>query len=434
MLSTGRRAAVIAIIMATFSAAAALAVPGDLDLSFGTGGKVVTDFGYNEFGFAIVPESFVPFPGKPRVTDLVVDGQLESDTAEEFAVARYLPDGGLDPAFGTGGKVVTDFYGRRDQAVALAVQRDGRIVAGGTSTVRDVNKDFALARYQTDGSLDPSFGTGGRVVTDLGGSIDDAEAMAIQRDGKIVVAGRSNALGTTLEIVVVRYRSDGSLDRSFGVGGRVFTHFPTETDTGDVGAVAIQRDGKILVGGLAGSAFGGNFSIARFVRNGRLDPTFGTGGKVVTDFGKGSHSRIGALAVRRDGSIVAAGGSNVAGTNDFALAFYRPKWKSRPEHRHRGHRFRRRRRSRRDRSRRRQDRCRRHHLCSTDSEFAVARYAASGDLDPTFGAGGKVETSFGAGTRAFGRSVTLLQGRIIAAGDRGDGTGASDFALAAYQG
>jgi uncharacterized delta-60 repeat protein len=425
----GRQAAAIAIIVATFSVAAALAAPGDLDPSFGTAGEVVTDLGGGELGFAIAPESFVPFRGEPRVTALVVEGQLITDIAEDFAVARYLQDGRVDHTFGSGGKVVTDFYGRRDQAVALAVQRDGRIVAAGTSTDRPGNKDFALARYQTNGRLDSSFGTGGKVVTDLGGNTDDGEAMAIQRDGKIVVAGRTNARGTTLEMVVVRYLANGSLDPTFGAGGRVFTPFPT--DTGDVGATAIQRDGKILVGGLTGSAYGGNFTIARFLRYGRLDPTFGTGGKVVTDFGKSSHSAIRGLAVRRDGSIVAAGLSNVAGTDDFALGFYQPNGSLDP----------------------------RIGMVVTDfsgddqaggivlernkivfggssstfSRFAVARYTDSGDLDPTFGTGGKVETSFGAGTHAAANSVTLFERRIIAAGDT-DEAGTGDFALAAYQG
>jgi uncharacterized delta-60 repeat protein len=432
--------AVVAILV-TSSAAVAFAAPGDLDPSFGTGGKVVTDFGYNETAWASAPESFVPFAGKPRVTDVVVDGQLESPTAEDFALARYFSDGGLDPDFGAAGKVVTDFYGRRDQSVAVAVQRDGEIVAAGTSTddVGPAGKDFALARYQTNGSLDASFGTGGRVVTDLGGGTDDAEAMAIQRDGKIVVAGRSDAVGLPLEIVVVRYLSNGNLDRSFGADGSVFTPFPGldgGLGGGDVGAVAIQRDGKILVGGLTSSAYGGNFMIARFLHNGRPDPSFGTGGKVVTDFGKNSHSAILALAVRRDASIVAAGDSNVAGTNDFALAFYRPNGTLDPsigtvvtdfggDDGAQGMAL-------------EGDKIVVSGISAaspTDAEFALARYTASGDLDPTFGTGGKVETSFGAGTSAGDArvSVTLLNEKIIAAGSIVGTPGTGDFALGAYQ-
>jgi len=430
--------------LVTLTAAVAFAAPGDLDPSFGTGGEVVTDFGYNETAWASAPETFVPFAGKPRVTDVVVDGQLESPTAEDFALSRYFSDGGLDPDFGAAGKVVTDFYGRRDQSVAVAVQRDGGIVAAGTSTddVGPTGKDFALARYQTNGSLDPSFGTGGRVVTDLGGGTDDAEAMAIQRDGKIVVAGRSDAVGLPLEIVVVRYLSNGNLDRSFGVGGRVFTPFPGlggGLGGGDVGAVAIQRDGRILVGGAAHSPYGGSFMIARFLHNGRPDGTFGSGGTVVTDFGKTDPSYILALAIRRDGSIVAAGDVNgVAHTGDFALAFYRPNGSLDPsigtvvtdfggDDEAQGMALER-------------DKIvvsGISYSSPTDSEFALARYTASGDLDPTFGTGGKVETSFGAGTSAGDArvSVTLLNGKIIAAGTLVvSGTaGTGDFALAAYQ-
>jgi uncharacterized delta-60 repeat protein len=146
-----------------------------------------------------------------------------------FALARYRPDGQLDPTFGSGGKVVTDFgtpahkSGRGAEprgAAALAIQGDDKIVvAGGTGS------DFALARYRPDGQLDPTFGSGGKVVTDVGarpGSYErsGANAIAIQPDGKILAAGTGPH-----DFALVRYTRDGRLDRSFGGGGEVFTDF-----------------------------------------------------------------------------------------------------------------------------------------------------------------------------------------------------------------
>lgn len=418
------RAAAAGAIVALCAAAGAFAAPGDLDPSFGTGGEVLTDFGHNEFGFAVEPEAVSSAAGKGPVTELVVAGQLEDGTAagDDFVLARYRLDGTLDSGFGAGGRVRTDFAGRREVATGLAIARDGKIVAAGTSVDGAGNEDIALARYRRNGRLDAGFGSGGKVLTDIGDASDDrGQAVAIQANGRIVVAGESNAAGPVGGIAVVRYLPDGSLDASFGTGGKVITDF------GGARAVVIQPDGRILVGG-----GDGGFALARYLPDGRLDPSFGTGGKVMTDFGD-STDLVTSLALQADGSIVAAGESNVGGTNDFALARYLPNGSLDPGF----------------------------GTVTTDFgggddvangvalqgdevvavgvtftpefRFAVARYTSAGRLDSAFGTGGKVQTSFGAASIAGAFAVTIFEGRIVAAGFS-SAAGTRDFALAAYEG
>jgi uncharacterized delta-60 repeat protein len=131
--------------------------------------------------------------------------------------------GTLDASFGTGGKVTTDFAGSGDGAGAIAVQPDGKLVAAGGATING-QADFALARYNSNGTLDTSFSTGGRVTTDFGGRYEGASSVALQWDGKIVVAGGS-VIGLYDNFALARYNSNGTLDTSFGTGGKVITDF-----------------------------------------------------------------------------------------------------------------------------------------------------------------------------------------------------------------
>jgi len=173
----------------------------------------------------------------------------------------------------------------------------------------DSDANFALARYGSNGSLDPSFGAGGKVITSFGG-IDQASAVTLQPDGKIVVAGQTDT-GISIDFALARYMPDGSLDGAFGSGGRVTTNFTGSSD--DVGsAVALQSDGKIVVGG----ASNGNFALARYTPGGTLDTAFGTAGTVTTNLG--GEDALHALALQPDGAIVAVGES----ADRFALARY----------------------------------------------------------------------------------------------------------------
>ncbi|HSA58440.1 MAG TPA: DUF4215 domain-containing protein [bacterium] len=286
------------------------AAPGDLDPSFGTGGVVIANPGIVG-GF----ESAVALDAQGRI---VVAGTLDIIENSDFLVARFNADGSLDADFGPGGPdgsgfVTTDFAGDADSGSALAIQGDGKIVVVGYS-LQVLFSDFALARYHPDGSPDTDFGPDGtgQVHTDFdepGGSSDVAQAMAIQDDGKIVAAGFSDN-----DFALARYNPDGSLDADFGPGGADGDGKVT-TDLGSTNegfeAVAIQPDGKIVA---AGSLELANFdsAIVRYNPDGTLDPTFNPGGPVpgavVADLnGTGLEDAVYDLALQPDGKIVVVG-------------------------------------------------------------------------------------------------------------------------------
>jgi uncharacterized delta-60 repeat protein len=342
---------------------------GSLDTSFGSGGKVTTDFGSNQApGLAVALQS----DGK-----IVVAGLTQTNDSN-FALARYDTNGTLDTSFGSGGKVTTDFSGSEDQAFAVAIQSDGKIIAAGHSFSSSTSADFALARYNTDGALDTSFGAGGKVTTDFSGSADNAHAVAIQLDGKIVVAGRVRNQTTSDDFGLARYNTNGSLDTSFGTGGKVTTDFTGVAGPDEAQALAIQLDGKIVAVGFA-SAASGNFALARYNADGTLDTSFGTGGRATTDFG--CDDRALGVAIQVDGKIVTAG--------------------------------------------------------VTCGDFALARYNTNGTLDSSFGTAGIVTTDFSGGDDGAFAVAIQPDGKIVAAGFAGIFTvedTSGDFALARYEG
>jgi uncharacterized delta-60 repeat protein len=274
---------------------------GGLDPTFDSGGKVTTDFG----GFDATSALAIQPDGR-----IVAAGRSGSG---DFALARYNADGSLDPTYGSGGKVTTDFGGF-DAAFGVALQTDGKIIAVGQGSS---SFDFALARYNADGSLDPTFGSGGKVTTDFTGGFEDAIAVAIQLDGGIVVTGQTFS-GGFQEFALARYNADGSLDTSFGSGGIVTTNFGFDSAFG--GALAIQTDGKIVAAGRAGT----DFLLARSNVDGSPDASFGSGGIVTTDFGGALFDAAFAVALQSNGKIVAAGSaiSGFPSSADFALARY----------------------------------------------------------------------------------------------------------------
>jgi uncharacterized delta-60 repeat protein len=181
-------------------------------------------------------------------------------------VLRYTRRGRLDPTFGGDGRVITDVSRGDDQANGVAIQADGKIVVAGRSG-KD-NRKFALVRYNTDGTLDSTFAEDGKVTTDFTNARDQANAVAIQADGKIVAVGRSGGA----DFAVARFNTDGALDATFGGDGKVTTDFTHGDDPAN--AVAVQPDGKIV-------AAGGGPKLARYNIDGTLDPTFGGDGKVI---------------------------------------------------------------------------------------------------------------------------------------------------------
>ena len=325
---------------------------------------------------------------------LVAAGAANVNGSLNFAVARYNGDGTRDTNFGTGGRAATGFGGDWERATAVAIQPDGKIVLAGGSVIGWFN-DFAVARYNTDGTLDASFGNGGTVLTEFGVSAQ-AYAMAVQPDGKIVVAGEANIDGGD-NFELVRYNSDGSLDESFGTGGKVSTDFGLAEQGFSYAqgySLAIQPDGKLVVAGAAYIGTGFDAALARYESDGALDGSFGTGGKVITDLNAGNatfglaSNWMSSVAVLPDGRIIAAGQANIV----------------------RGY------------------------------SFALVRYESDGTLDTSFGTAGEVTTDFFLLDQGFSLAqasslAVLPDGRIVVGGRAYNSANEGfHFALAGYTG
>ncbi|HVO22496.1 MAG TPA: hypothetical protein VMW56_02590, partial [Candidatus Margulisiibacteriota bacterium] len=286
--------------------------------------------------------------------------------------------GDVDTSFGSNGGLF-DPVGPRAAAHAVVIQGDGRIVVAGEAS-NGANQDFALVRYNSDGTRDTTFGSGGAVLTPVGSGDDSARAVAVLDGGRIVVAGES-AGGSDRNFAVVRYLANGTLDTSFGSGGTVTTDF----DSGDDAAVAlvVQPDGKLVVAGSATVAGQQVFAVARYGTDGKLDTSFGDHGTVTTAFGAGA-ATANAVVLQADLKIV-AGGSAQTGFPTKPGNF----------------------------------------------DFALARYSADGSLDTGFGTGGTVTTSFGSGRDAINALVLEAGDTLLAAGVSASGSNGA-FAFARY--
>ena len=231
----------------------------------------------------------------------------------DWVATRLTASGAPDTAFGPEGTLRTDFGGH-DRAEAAALQADGKLVAAGFIG-QDGMSTMAVARY-TDGGLDPTFSGDGWATAAFGRG-SSADSMVIQPDGKIVVAGR--VAGSTVNIALVRFLPDGNLDPHFGAGGRVETNIGSDVMVGDA---AVTPDGHLLV---AGTTHGtGADAIAgvllRYRPDGTLDPSFGTGGVVTAKFGSGA-TELNSVAVDGD-NVYVAGTANNGGS--WMVARYGP--------------------------------------------------------------------------------------------------------------
>jgi len=235
---------------------------------------------------------------------IVLAGYSWNGTDDQFVVARYNPDFTLDRSFDFDGVVTTNISAGQDRAEAIALQADGKIVVAGHRNSGGGNNDFALVRYNTDGSLDTSFNGTGIVTTAITGGNDEIEGLAIQSDGKIVVAGWSQR--ATLDYVVARYNTNGSLDTA-GFNAPTGYFISTNGATNDAATeVAIQpSDGRIVIAGWANSGANDDFAAARFNTSGTLDAGF-SGGTVLVDF-LGFLDRANGLVIQPDGKIVLTG-------------------------------------------------------------------------------------------------------------------------------
>ncbi|MBK7233776.1 MAG: T9SS type A sorting domain-containing protein [Saprospiraceae bacterium] len=293
----------------------------------------------------------------------------------DFALTRYNTDGSLDQSFGNAGSVITPILNAGDQGLSIAIQNDGKILLGGV-TDNGSNGDFALVRYHTMGSLDSSFGTHGKVITAVGPASEIIRAVVVQQDGKIVVAGYSyTAASFSYDFVVARYHTNGSLDNSFGNRGILTTAIIQNTND-YAESMVIQADGKIIVGGYS---FKGHLLMARYTTHGVLDPTFGTGGTISTVFGCAYQNDY-SIALQSDGKILLGGYSTLNRVN---------------------------------------------------SDFAVARYTSDGKLDHTFGIGGMMHTPIGSGHDIATSIAIQPDGKIVLAGRSQNGN-KYDFSIVRY--
>ncbi len=301
---------------------------------------------------------------------IVAVGNVTIGNTIQILVARYNTNGSLDTTFGTNGIVRTS-VGDQDFGNAIAVQSDGKIIITGTTV--SSSTEFLLIRYLTNGNLDTTFGSAAiGIVTTLIGSGANANAIGLQSDDKIVVTGSAVINGQS-QFAIVRYINDGindgDLDPTYGTAG-IQTSIIGQNALGN--ALVIQTDDKAIVGGSTTENGLLQFTLARYTTSGTLDGTFDTDGVVVTPFG--ANARINSLALQSTGEIVAGGFS--------------------------------------------------------DNDFALARYTSTGSLDVSFNGGGTVTTSIS--NNAQVNSVVIqTTGEIVAAGSFTGGM-TTGFALARY--
>ena len=305
-----------------------------------------------------------------------------------LTTASQAHPGQLDVAFGAGGQRTMDLGGTYDWAYATAVQPDGRILAAGVTNARGTY-DFAVSRHLPSGALDPSFGENGVAISDFGNSWDWAHALALQPDGQIVVAGVSDRSGSR-DFALARYTADGKPDQHFGREGLVLTPVrPLSTDT--VRSLAVQPDGNIVAAGVTFDDTAtlrphGDFMMARYTPRGELDPAFGVGGVVTTNFEAESYDEPYAVVLQRDGRVILGGTSNTGGGVG--------------------------------------------RIFGADN-LALARYLPNGLIDPSFGQGGKVVLDAGSMQESIRALVLQPDGAIVAAG-RTSGEKRGDLVVARF--
>ncbi len=267
---------------------------GSLDNSFDFDGRVVTGFSAQAVATAVLIQP----DGK-----IIATGYTDGD----YAAVRYNPDGSLDTTFGNGGRAVVPFDFITTNSTAAALLPSGKILLVGTTYI-DTKGYFAIARLKSSGSLDKSFGTEGKVLTQLVGKNDVAKSIVVQANGKFIVGGFAENPPNGLDFALVRYEADGDLDKSFGNGGKTLTNLNSSND--QISALALQVDGKIIAVGGADSMFTNrDFALVRYHTNGTIDETFGIHGQVITNMNNAvaNYDTATAVVLQKDTKIVVAG-------------------------------------------------------------------------------------------------------------------------------
>lgn len=281
-------------------------IDGTLDESFGVSGLVTTDISLNDDSRSVL---------------LTADGKIisagsvySSDGKTDFALIQYNSDGSLDTAFGVDGKVIADI-GERGLVYGSYLQEDGKILVSGYSGTNDIK--FSLVRYNSDGSVDTSFGQGGIVAADFPGN-QYGYSIAVQSDGKILVGGGNHNLVDGVDFALARYHVDGSLDATFGSNGLVTT-IPGNLDfNSEITSIAVQSDGKILTAGIILNGVGVDIAIVRYDINGNLDLSF-DGDGIVT-FSTGAYFEKVNVVEQPEGRVLVVGSGRFGKTDlDFAL-------------------------------------------------------------------------------------------------------------------
>lgn len=283
--------------------------PGDLDKTFGDNGKVCVGIGgYYDLAQAVVLQK----DGKIVVAGY---GQASPTSNKGMSIARYLQNGNMDYDFGDLGVIHKLSATVDGELNSIVIQKDDKIVAVGFSISQITkNENITLVRLTENGQIDKSFGDGGLVVTEISSEKDVGESAAIQPDGKIVIVGTTQH-NPSYDIVLIRYDEDGQLDPYFGNGGIVITDINSGPDIGK--SIVIQSDGKLIVAGF--TYIGRKFfmTLLRYDSNGNLDLTFGKGGVTITDV-KGSIGKLD-LALQKDGKIILVGPSEVENSHHFTV-------------------------------------------------------------------------------------------------------------------
>jgi uncharacterized delta-60 repeat protein len=277
---------------------------GVMDMSFGHFGKATATFGEQDSflnALAIQPDGRIVGAGF---------------TGTNFLVVRYTTNGVLDTSFNGNGIATTSLAAAGNIANAIALQSDGKIVIVGTISF---GVDFAILRYNPNGTLDASFDGDGKVTVAVDPGINQANAVKILSDGKIVVAGYSGIGGTTIGFTAVRLRTNGVVDSSFGTFGVLATVIGTPGCIGT--ALALQPDGKFLIAGYSANGTDVDFALARYDTNGVLDTTFDGDGKVTTPIGLSQDMAM-AMGLQSDGKIILAGNAIIVGRQEFVALRY----------------------------------------------------------------------------------------------------------------